>query len=503
MIWISRILVAIAGLVAGYLAWASISAGPIAGCDGGSGCEQVLTSRWAYIAGIPVSVGAVGVYLALLVMSFPGRSRQGRFELGQRAQRAIWMLALVVVGSVIWFVSLQLFVIKGFCKFCMTSHAAGLVGAVLMLVIVLRSGGHPTLGSALSKRWVWGTLGIGLVGCFVLAQIYLPQPARHQVFTIDSSATLVSDDLYQSTSEAAGSPERAEDGTDVLAIGEAQRKARDSVVPSPKPAAAPEPAAEAETEQGVAVPSESGGEIGLSSDSGAKADTENSAPVETYQAAPAETVKKKKPLAFALHGGRFKFRSDHVPVIGDPYAEKAVVNLFDYSCSHCREYHAIIERIKHRFAGRLSFVMLPVPLNSRCNPYINPSRRPDTGNCDYARLALAVWLADASQFEIFDSWLASKQSPAASPDRKGVDLARAYAEKLVGRESLAQALSNPWIENQLRMDADIYGANREHTGKGGLPQQVFGSFINVGSIKMDWDLILMIDLYLGLKPEES
>ena len=503
MIWISRILVAFAGLVAGYLAWASISAGPIAGCDGGSGCEQVLTSRWAYIAGIPVSVGAVGVYLALLVMSFPGRSRQSRFQLGQRAQRAIWMLALVVVGSVIWFVSLQLFVIKGFCKFCMTSHAAGLVGAVLMLVIVLRSGGHPTLGSALSKRWVWGSLGIGLVGCFVLAQIYLPQPARHQVFTIDSSATLVSDDLSQSTSEAAGPPERAEDGTDVLAIGEAQRKARDSVVPSPKPVAAPEPAAEAETEQGVAVPSESGGEIGLSSVSGAEADTEDSAPVETYQAAPAETVKKKKPLAFSLHGGRFKFRSDHVPVIGDPYAEKSVVNLFDYSCSHCREYHAIIERIKHRFAGRLSFVMLPVPLNFRCNPYIDPSRRPDTGNCDYARLALAVWLADASQFEIFDSWLASKQSPAASPDRKGVDLARAYAEKLVGRESLAQALSNPWIESQLRMDADIYGANREHTGKGGLPQQVFGSFINVGSIKMDWDLILMIDLYLGLKPEES
>ena len=62
----ARALLVIAAAGAGYLAWVAIHNGPAAGCGAGSGCNAVLQSRWAYWLGLPVSVPAVLVYLALL-----------------------------------------------------------------------------------------------------------------------------------------------------------------------------------------------------------------------------------------------------------------------------------------------------------------------------------------------------------------------------------------------------------------------------------------------------
>jgi uncharacterized membrane protein len=115
------------------MSWHYMVGGSIAGCGGGSPCEQVLHSQWSTIAGIlPVSGLAVGVYLAILIASlFIDPSVEAPIR------RLAWSVMLILVGSVagsaIWFTILQLWVIGDFCPYCMTTHTTGLLLAALVI----------------------------------------------------------------------------------------------------------------------------------------------------------------------------------------------------------------------------------------------------------------------------------------------------------------------------------------------------------------------------------
>jgi len=129
---ITRLLLLCALAASVYLLYASFGASGIAGCGPESGCDKVLQSRWSHWFGIPVSMFSVLVYGALFGATF----RFGA-KADQAAQRAAWRviipLVVLVIASVLWFAGLQIFVIKQFCKFCMTVHAAGLVASLLLL----------------------------------------------------------------------------------------------------------------------------------------------------------------------------------------------------------------------------------------------------------------------------------------------------------------------------------------------------------------------------------
>ena len=87
----------------------------MAGCSGGSPCEQLLNSRWSVIAGIvPVSGLAVGVYLSILVASlFTGPAAEVLIR--RLAWSVMLILAGAVAGSAIWFTILQKWIIGSFC----------------------------------------------------------------------------------------------------------------------------------------------------------------------------------------------------------------------------------------------------------------------------------------------------------------------------------------------------------------------------------------------------
>ena len=120
-------------VLSAILSWHYLKGGSMAGCGGGSPCEQVLNSRWSIIAGIfPVSGLAVGVYLALLVASlFIGPATEAPIR--RLAWRVMLVLAGSVAGSAIWFTILQKWVIGDFCPYCMTTHITGLLLAVLVI----------------------------------------------------------------------------------------------------------------------------------------------------------------------------------------------------------------------------------------------------------------------------------------------------------------------------------------------------------------------------------
>ena len=172
--WVRTFLV-VAMLGAGYLAWVSIHHGPVAGCGLESGCNQVLQSRWAYWLDLPVSLPAVLVYLALFGTTVLLQKRTSPDD--QRGSwAAIIILSVIVAGAALWFVGLQVFVIKAFCKFCMTAHACGFAAALLCLknIPLAADPDTPMWSTGSGKRGVprpavLTLVLIGLAGVAVLA----------------------------------------------------------------------------------------------------------------------------------------------------------------------------------------------------------------------------------------------------------------------------------------------------------------------------------------------
>lgn len=136
-----------------YLLLRRIEEGGIAGCVGGP-CEQVLTSRWSVVFGVPVTVFGALVYLGLIAAP----TSWGR--------RAAPPLLGAVLGSVFWFLFVQGVLIGSFCSWCLATHGVGLV---VVCVGAIRSPGNLVRWSAAAF------LAIGL------AQVYGPVPITYQI----------------------------------------------------------------------------------------------------------------------------------------------------------------------------------------------------------------------------------------------------------------------------------------------------------------------------------
>lgn len=108
-----------------YLA-AEHFAGKIPPCSVLRGCESVLTSQYAEVAGVPLALIGLVYYLTLLILS--------RLE-GRRALFAMATLTSLGLAISAGLVYLQVAVIGAICLFCMTS--AGTT-TLLWIVSLLR-----------------------------------------------------------------------------------------------------------------------------------------------------------------------------------------------------------------------------------------------------------------------------------------------------------------------------------------------------------------------------
>ena len=100
-------------LVAGYLLSTRIGTVPLV-CGVSNWCEVVTTSRYAYIFGIPVAAYGVGFYLTMLILSL---------VLGRDTRVMPYMFGLSTAGFLFtgYLFSLQQYVIRAFCLWCISS----------------------------------------------------------------------------------------------------------------------------------------------------------------------------------------------------------------------------------------------------------------------------------------------------------------------------------------------------------------------------------------------
>lgn len=103
-------------------------------CSIVEGCEQVLTSSYAEIGGVPLAIFGAAAYFTAFSLAI----------LAAFGNRLTWTLfgvqiSLMLVFTV-WLVYLQAFVIEAFCQFCLLS-----AGTTLILFIIYLASRVPRL----------------------------------------------------------------------------------------------------------------------------------------------------------------------------------------------------------------------------------------------------------------------------------------------------------------------------------------------------------------------
>ena len=178
--WLWGVRLALVGAlgVGSYLAWVSLTGAAVAGCGPTSDCHQVLHSRWAYWFDVPVSLGALLVYVTAVTASFwlsPAAPAA--------AQRKAWHVlvpsAVLILGAALWFAGLQVAVIKAICPYYMAAHGCGILAALLILWAAPfrkaaaqepNAKGRVSLSPALARTLVM--LALGGLGVLVGGQVW-------------------------------------------------------------------------------------------------------------------------------------------------------------------------------------------------------------------------------------------------------------------------------------------------------------------------------------------
>ena len=100
-------------------------------CSLFEGCEEVTSSQYAAIFGIPVSLAGAGYYLLIFVLMIA--------YLDTRKERITYFISrLTPLGFIasLWFLYLQLFVIGAICLYCMISFTTSTLLFILGLILL-------------------------------------------------------------------------------------------------------------------------------------------------------------------------------------------------------------------------------------------------------------------------------------------------------------------------------------------------------------------------------
>jgi uncharacterized membrane protein/protein-disulfide isomerase len=401
-----------------FLLYTSLKGGGIPGCGPESGCSDVLNSRWSKVGAIPVSGLAAALYVGTLLGSWKGLRKPGE-------QKAVFAAGCVIITAAIWFIALQLFVLHHVCWFCMSAHLLGSVASLLLISGLLARQGHADLMPSLS-------LGISAVLVLIMLQVAI-QPKTNIVRKFEAAA------------------------------------------PAP-----PAPTLSQSTQSIVQPTVPVSGPVATASPPPALTQVANSAPVtpKLQSLAKIESPNLQPAQAFfPILNGQFQLNLSELPIVGPRNAPHTIVGLFDYTCKHCRQTHAILHEVMEQVTN-LNVVPLPVPLDSNCNRTVRRTPPAHVNACEYARLALAVWRAMPALYPKFDTWIFSggeKPPP--------IEQARQYAAELIGSQKLTTALEDPWITDRIQKDVQIYETNSRAARNGSIPQLIFPTGVLVGPFR--------------------
>lgn len=512
--WLRLICMAALGISV-YLAWTAFSMGNVYGCSSGAliDCEHVLTSHWSKVMGVPVSVPAAGLYASLIALLVFAR-HSGPKSLRQLVWGGMTLGTSMAGLAALWFIGLQVFVLKHYCPYCLVVHTCGIVLAVTMLASQF---------CPLSLKLKSAGISIVGVGALIGIQAGTPKPDQFEIVHYDHAVPAAADsrgvsdsietdvfaaapgDVFEAPGEAFAAPGEVFDAPfaddaamETNSVGTENPAARESAMPKdPQPAdkppsvattlllispprllklthllflTFPHPDDEAATSTDaaaidetsepattIAVESakESDGDSAVTSDAATADSTEKPA---TH--VPATVVPKppeRRLLTFA--GSRFTLDIKQWPLLGKTDAKYVFVEMFDYTCPHCRNTHHAISGAQKKYGNDLAIFALPVPLENACNPAATGGSHP--GACEMAKIAIAVWRLDPAKFQAFHDWMFQGQ--------RTVSTARTFAETLVDKDRLKSELNSDVPSQYISRHVSLY----QRVGSGQVPKLIF------------------------------
>ncbi|MCC7205394.1 MAG: thioredoxin domain-containing protein [Phycisphaeraceae bacterium] len=386
-----------AAAIAVYLASLSITGGSIAGCGPGSACDGVLRSRWSVWFGLPVSAAAAAVHLGTLAAWMVHRLRRPSDP--RAAAVVLTAGAIVLTTAAAWFTGLMLAIGGGVCPWCLTSHGLGLAAGALAITSAARS---RRIDGSRTARQVW--IPAAMIASLVMLLLVVGQlSSGRRSFSLHSAEPTA-------TTSVRSVAELADDNG--------------SLDPPPLP---------------VITPARGGEDARVSP-----------VPDQPYDQSSGEDRTITLSLSLA------SLRPASMPRMGPADAKHVLVFFSDYTCPHCRRLHKMLLQARERYGRQLAVVHVLVPLNGRCNRLYSKATMPARHDqaCEYTRLGLAVWRASPSAFEKFEHWMADPNLGVTPTLAEAIN----FAVTLVDRGRLEEAIKDPWIDQQIRRNVDLFDA---------------------------------------------
>ncbi len=96
-------------------------------------CEQVLTSSYSVVMGVPVSLAGAIYYLLIMIGAF------GYLE-SKNVKLLKFTLLLTIAGLLasLWFVYVQVFIIHSYCAYCLGSALTSIILFVTSMNVLMR-----------------------------------------------------------------------------------------------------------------------------------------------------------------------------------------------------------------------------------------------------------------------------------------------------------------------------------------------------------------------------
>ena len=531
MLWILRGL-CVAGLgISVYLAWTALSMTPVYGCGGGEviDCGHVLKSKWSKVFGIPVSVPAGGLYASMLVLlGFAGVNAPRAMK--QMVWNALTAGACMAGLAALWFISLQIFALSKICPYCVAVHSCGLTMAALMLRNRFSEPHHKKMAASFSAAAVAGLITVqtmtpepevfevirydevtspeattavaaGDAGSDVFeapGEVFAAPGEMFDAPVVDEAPVDSSDSSASTTTEESGEAVKAETTQQVastllllvpprlmnltqimFSTQEAAASEGDKAAGVDIPADAVKPAEGEKPAENSTTPAEGDKPATETStkDGDAEATEKKDEKAEPAKADPEPVVPERKLITVA--GNRITLDVKQWPLLGHADAQYVFVEMFDYTCPHCRNTHHAIKGAFENYGDRLAILALPVPLERACNDAASGGGH--AGSCDLAKISIAVWRVSPEKFHEFHDWMFETTRSATA--------ARAQAEKLVGAEKFRKEYGSKIPSEYVKRHVDLY----KKVGQGSVPKLLFPKSTINGEINSKSTMVSTIE----------
>lgn len=461
------IVVALIGLVAlgitSYLGWVALNSSKVAGCGGGSifDCNDVINSRWSRWLGIPVSFVAFGMYATMIASVAVGSMKRISNRTRNIACGLVVATGLSAGLAAIWFISLQIFVLKHLCTYCLAAHSCGLTISVLLMWF------RPLGSKAFGYLSLLSLLGFGvLVGGQLLFK-----PVTYKVIEFETPAqnsTEVETFEFAPVFEAPAAEPTEEKTSAIQSIRTLRnqsvsvtnlRQAMSWVIYA-------KPLIRSQISLFVCQDYDPTAPENIAANSTAASGSSLAA----TQTAGANQSNQKARRFVSMSGGSLRLDIAQWPLAGKQDAKYIFVEMYDYTCDHCRRTHAAIAGAKTVLNGDVAVVALPIPLNTKCNNAITQTGPRMAEACEISKLAVAVWRVDPSKFDEFHNYLMTTLSVVTYGE------AIAKAGELVDAVKLNEVVASEIPGQYIAQHVELY----KKVGAGNVPKLLFPTTSIVG-----------------------